>query len=110
MPDNIATREIRACRPGGSPFTITLRIGAPYPSGEVDWACAVGLDGLHDNLKPQHGVDSWQARASPRIWRERSCEVSWRTEVKSSVSTAPGLISISYFRRHLTNAWSGRES
>ena len=61
MPDNIATREIRACRPGGSPFTITLRIGAPYPSGEVDWACAVGLDGLHDNLKPQHGVDSWQA-------------------------------------------------
>lgn len=56
----IATREFRASHPGRGEFTITLRIGAPYRSDD-DWACAVALEGLIDNLKPQHGVDSWQA-------------------------------------------------
>ena len=60
MPDYIASREFRAHHPGRGEFTITLRIGAPYRSDD-DWACAVTLEGLIDNLKPQHGVDSWQA-------------------------------------------------
>jgi len=61
VPDTIATRELLACHPGRGKFVITLRISAPVRASEVDWACAVELEGLYERLRPQHGVDSWQA-------------------------------------------------
>jgi hypothetical protein len=61
VPNYIASREFRACHPDRGEFTITLRIGVPFRSSDADWACPVQLEGLFETLRPQHGIDSWQA-------------------------------------------------
>lgn len=58
---NIATRTVLAVDPGGREFKLTVGIGQPYEVTSEEWACAVCLDGLHERLRDQHGVDSWQA-------------------------------------------------
>lgn len=57
----IATRRLRATKPGTDPFYIEVGIGRPVPCGDQEWKCAVSLNGLHDRLRDQHGIDSWQA-------------------------------------------------
>ena len=62
MPDRyIATRVLTAHHPERGDFAVTIHIGEPYLSSDVDWACPVALEGLYSNLAPQHGIDSWQA-------------------------------------------------
>lgn len=56
----IATRELTAVRAQGE-FRIRLSVGQPYRIGPGEWACAVQLNGLHDNLSDQHAADSFQA-------------------------------------------------
>jgi hypothetical protein len=57
----IARRAIHAVAPDGSSREVQLGIGAPYEISSEEWACAVRLQGLHENLHDIHGVDSWQA-------------------------------------------------
>ncbi|MFZ0929652.1 MAG: hypothetical protein WAN11_13690 [Syntrophobacteraceae bacterium] len=42
-------------------MTVTLRLGKPYKSSDVDWACPVALDGIYKRLADQHGIDSFKA-------------------------------------------------
>jgi len=56
----IAERRIFAIAPDGAIFNIHIFVGAPYKVSEEEWACAVGLEGLHSSLRDQHGIDSWQ--------------------------------------------------
>src|SRR5579885_2053317 len=58
---NIAKRVISAVSASGQETKVLMRIGTPYEVSENEWACPVGLDGLHDDLRDQHGIDSWQA-------------------------------------------------
>lgn len=57
----IAERELYAVAADGRSFEIKLGIGQPYRITEDEWACAVQLSGLHENLSDAHGIDSWQA-------------------------------------------------
>ena len=57
----IATRTVLAVDPGGREFNLMVGIGQPYEVAPEEWACSVCLDGLHERLRDQHGVDSWQA-------------------------------------------------
>lgn len=57
----IASRRLRAKRPEDEHFDIEVGIGRPISCGDQEWKCAVLLDGLHDGLADQHGIDSWQA-------------------------------------------------
>jgi hypothetical protein len=61
VPELIATRRLRARRPEGDSFDIEVGIGKPVARGDQEGKCAVLLDGLHDRLADQHGIDSWQA-------------------------------------------------
>lgn len=45
----------------GREFPITIGVGRPYETGPQEWACPVRLGGLYEDLRDQHGVDSWQA-------------------------------------------------
>jgi hypothetical protein len=56
----IASRTINAEDAAGRKFEITVRIGSPVQLDDDEWECAVAVDGLHENLRPQHGIDSWQ--------------------------------------------------
>jgi hypothetical protein len=56
----IASRTIVAEDAAGRKFEITVRIGSPVQLDEDEWECAVAVDGLHEDLRPQHGIDSWQ--------------------------------------------------
>lgn len=57
----VAERKLFASTADGHTFEIHLAVGKPYPVSEDEWACSVLLEGLHSNLRDQHGVDSWQA-------------------------------------------------
>jgi hypothetical protein len=57
----IAYRTLLAADQAGREFSVVLAVGTPYEISEVEWACPVGLEGLHDRLRDQHGIDSWQA-------------------------------------------------
>jgi hypothetical protein len=57
----IAGRELYAVAVDGRGFGVKLGIGQPYRITEDEWACAVQLSGLHENLSDAHGIDSWQA-------------------------------------------------
>ena len=60
-PQFIAERLIHAVSREGSTTDVHLGVGTPYEITKDEWACPVCLDGLHDNLRDQHGLDSWQA-------------------------------------------------
>lgn len=57
----IASRELTAVRAPRGEFRIRLSVGQPYRVGPGEWACAVELNGLHENLSDQHAADSFQA-------------------------------------------------
>ncbi len=57
----IAYRSIYAVSQDGGSRMVCLSIGAPYQISQDEWACAVGLSGLHESLHDIHGADSWQA-------------------------------------------------
>lgn len=57
----IAGRELYAVAADGRGFEVKLGIGQPCRITEDEWACAVQLSGLHENLSDAHGIDSWQA-------------------------------------------------
>jgi len=57
----IATRMVLAIEPNGREFGLTFGVGQPYQVSPDLWACPVLMDGLHERLADQHGVDSWQA-------------------------------------------------
>lgn len=57
----MATRELMAVRPSQDEFRIRLALGQPYRIGPDEWACAVKVQGLHDDLSDQHAADSFQA-------------------------------------------------
>jgi len=57
----IAERQLMCEMPGRERTEVTLRIGKPYQSSDVDWACPVALEGLYTTLADQHGIDSFQA-------------------------------------------------
>ena len=57
----VAQRSIICERSAGERIRVTLRIGKPYRSSDVDWACPVEADGLFGRLVDIHGVDSFQA-------------------------------------------------
>ena len=59
--DAIVTRTALAIAPDGREFTLTMSIGRPFPTREMEWACPVELEPLYPRLLDQHGVDSWQA-------------------------------------------------
>jgi hypothetical protein len=56
----IAGRELYAVAADGRGFGVKLGIGQPYRITQDEWACAVQLSGLHENLSDAHGIDSWQ--------------------------------------------------
>lgn len=57
----IAERAIYAVDANGDGFEVHLSVGKPYQVSIDEWACPVGLKGIQDRLRDQHGVDSWQA-------------------------------------------------
>ena len=61
-----ASHKIWAECPKRGAFEIEVQLGVPYPISDSEWACSVGLAGLHDRLRDQHGNDSWQALALAR--------------------------------------------
>lgn len=60
-PSYIATRELLAEDESRGPFTIRIGIGQPHPIAGADWACSVALEGLHDHLSDQRGIDAFQS-------------------------------------------------
>ena len=67
----IAERNLVYERPNGEQISVSLRVGRPYKSSNVDWACPVALDGLYERLADQHGIDSFQAlMLSQRLFRQ----------------------------------------
>jgi hypothetical protein len=60
-PNFIACRSIYAVSQDGRTTKVCLCIGAPYQISQDEWACAVRLSGLHENLRDIHAADSWQA-------------------------------------------------
>ena len=61
MEQILAERELLGLKPDGSKSKIIIRIGMPYQSSEVDWACPIEAIGLHKKLADIHGIDSFQA-------------------------------------------------
>ena len=57
----IAREEVWAVAPDGTEFVLVLSVESPKHVDEEEWSCAVHLDGLHQHLRPIHGVTSWQA-------------------------------------------------
>jgi Domain of unknown function (DUF6968) len=57
----MATRELTAVRAPRGEFRVTVALGRPYRIDQDEWACAVQLNGLHDNVRDQHAADSFQA-------------------------------------------------
>ena len=57
----IAERTLYAIATDGKGFELKISVGRPYQISEDESACAVRLDGLHNLLSDQHGIDSWQA-------------------------------------------------
>jgi hypothetical protein len=57
----IAERKLYAIAADGRSFEIHLAIGKPYQITEHEWACAVQVAGLFNDLRDRHGEDSWQA-------------------------------------------------
>ena len=58
---SIAERALVYVKPNGERVPVTLRLGTPYRSSDVDWACPVAAEGLYSKLGDIHGVDSFQA-------------------------------------------------
>jgi hypothetical protein len=56
----IASRTLDAEDAEGRKFEITVRIASPVQLDADEWECGVAVEGLHQNLRPQHGIDSWQ--------------------------------------------------
>ena len=56
-----ASRKLWAECPKRGPFELEVQLGIPYQVSDSEWACSVGLPGLHERLSDMHGVDSWQA-------------------------------------------------
>lgn len=61
MKQIIAERQLIGVKSNGERQRISLRIGLPYKSSDVDWACPVEAEGLYKKLSDIHGVDSFQA-------------------------------------------------
>jgi hypothetical protein len=59
--DFIAQRRLYAIDVDGSTFEIELAVGKPYHVADDQWACAVRVSGLYNDLCDMHGTDSWQA-------------------------------------------------
>jgi hypothetical protein len=59
--DSPAFRKLWGECPKRGGFQIDVMIGTPYEISDSEWACAIKMDGLYDNLRDQHGVDSSQA-------------------------------------------------
>ena len=59
--DSTAFRTLWVECPKRGGFEIEIIIGTPYEISDSEWACAIKVHGLYDNLRDQHGVDSWQA-------------------------------------------------
>ena len=57
----IADRIVHALARDGRSFEICLGVGKPYQVSADEWACAVQVGGLHNQLSDMHGIDSWQA-------------------------------------------------
>ena len=58
----ISQRNLKGIRPNGEKIHIVVAVGIPYQNNEYDsWACPVKIEGLHEKLADQHGIDSWQA-------------------------------------------------
>jgi hypothetical protein len=60
-PSFIASRKLIAIDANGREFAITIGIGTPYEVDPESWACPVLLEGMHERLADQKGVDSWQS-------------------------------------------------
>ena len=56
-----ASRKLWAECPKRGAFELEVQLGIPYQVSDSEWACPVGLPGLHERLRDMHGVDSWQA-------------------------------------------------
>lgn len=58
----ISQRTLKGIKPSGEEINIVVAVGIPYPDEKYDsWACPVKIEGLHEKLADQHGIDSWQA-------------------------------------------------
>jgi hypothetical protein len=57
----VASRNLVAVHPDKGELPVHIDIGMPYKCGPNEWACPVALDGLYDNLRDQHGADSFQS-------------------------------------------------
>jgi hypothetical protein len=57
----LADRTVVAVKPNGEEIQVIMRIGFPYEVSPDQWACQVAVDGLHDSLQEQSGIDAWQA-------------------------------------------------
>jgi hypothetical protein len=74
----IAERALVCEGANGKRTLVTLRIGRPYRSGDIDWACPVALAGLYKRLADQHGIDSLLNRVygSHRALRDKTAQRS----------------------------------
>lgn len=57
----IASRKLLAVYADGREGIVTIGVGVPYEVEPELWACPVLMEGVHERLVDQHGVDSWQA-------------------------------------------------
>lgn len=57
----IAECKLICRKRNGERIPVTLRLGKPFLSSDVDWACPVAAEGLYQHLTNIHGVDSFQA-------------------------------------------------
>ena len=57
----VASRTLVAVHPDKGELPVRIEIGMPYEFGPEEWACPVALHGLYDNLRDQHGADSFQS-------------------------------------------------
>ena len=61
QPEYIAERVVALVPAIGQRKLVHLKVGRPRLTTGGSWACPVSADGLHSNLVPIHGEDSWQA-------------------------------------------------
>lgn len=61
LPEYIAERVVALAPALGQRRLVSLKVGRPRRTTAGSWACQVVADGLHSNLAPIHGEDSWQA-------------------------------------------------
>jgi hypothetical protein len=61
MSDWIAEESFTAHPRLGGRMNVTARLARPHRLAEDEYACAVALDGLHENLPEIHAVSSLQA-------------------------------------------------